>query len=182
MSRTRIQEHYAQTVVPALMKDRGYRNVHQVPRLDRIVINMGLGEGKDDQKLIDACHQELALITGQRPVVMRARKDVANFKLRKGLPVGVRVTLRRERMYEFFDRLVNLALPRVRDFRGVSPKSFDGRGNYTLGLTEQTIFLEVDFNKVVKTKGMNITLVTTARTDEEGRELLRKMGMPFRAN
>jgi large subunit ribosomal protein L5 len=166
--------------VPALMKEFGYGNPMQVPRLEKIVLNIGLGEAISNAKLIDAAVDDLGVITGQRPVVTKAKKAIANFKLRQGLPIGVMVTLRQNRMYEFLDRLVTVALPRVRDFKGVSGKSFDGRGNYTLGLREQLIFPEINYDKVEKIKGMNITIVTTARTDAEARALLRLFGMPFR--
>ncbi|HWA77674.1 MAG TPA: 50S ribosomal protein L5 [Polyangiaceae bacterium] len=172
---------YAKDVVPALMKKFGYDNTMQVPRLKTIVLNMGLGEAVANPKLIDAAVAEVTAITGQKPVVTRAKKSIATFKLREGMPIGVKVTLRRERMWEFFDRLVTLALPRVRDFRGTSPKGFDGAGNYTLGLKEQIVFPEIDFDKVEKIKGMNITFVTTAGTDEEAKELLGSLGMPFRS-
>ncbi len=176
----RLQERYAKECVPALMKEFNYGNRMQVPRLEKIVVNVGLGEAISNAKLIDAAVEEVGVITGQRPVVTRAKKAIANFKLRQGLPIGVMVTLRQSRMYEFLDRLVNMALPRVRDFKGVSAKSFDGRGNFTLGLREQLIFPEINYDKVEKIKGMNITIVTTARTDEEARALLRLFGMPFR--
>jgi large subunit ribosomal protein L5 len=172
---------YAKEVVPALMKRFGYDNNMQVPRLKTIVINMGLGEAVANPKLIDAAVAEVTAISGQKPVVTRAKKSIATFKLREGMPIGVKVTLRRERMWEFLDRLVTLALPRVRDFRGISPKGFDGAGNYTLGLKEQIVFPEIDFDKVEKIKGMNITFVTTAGTDEEAKELLGSLGMPFRS-
>jgi len=176
----RLKEHYRKTVVPALMKEFGYRNVMAVPRLEKITINMGLGEASQNPKLMDAAVQELALIAGQRPVVTKARKSIAAFKLRAGMTIGCMVTIRGERMYEFLDRLMNVALPRVRDFRGLSTKSFDGRGNYTLGLRDQLVFPEIDYNKVDKIKGMNITITTTARTDAEGLALLKYLGMPFR--
>ncbi len=176
----RLKDLYKEKVVPELMKEFGYDNVMEVPALHKIVINMGLGEAVQDIKVIDAAMQDLATITGQRPAVTRARKSIAAFKLRKGMPIGCMVTLRGERMYEFFDRLVNFALPRVRDFRGVSSRGFDGKGNYTLGIREQIIFPEIDYNKVDKIRGMNITIVTTARTDEEGKALLKALGMPFR--
>ena len=177
----RMRGKYAKEVVPALMKKFGYGNAMQVPRLQTIVLNMGLGEAVANPKLIDAAVAEVTAITGQKPVVTRAKKSIATFKLREGMPIGVKVTLRRERMWEFFDRLVTLALPRVRDFRGTSPKGFDGAGNYTLGLKEQIVFPEIDFDKVEKIKGMNITFVTTAGTDEEAKELLGSLGMPFRS-
>jgi len=162
------------------MKRFGYKNIMQAPKLKRIVINMGLGEAIQNIKVLDSAVEEISLITGQRPVITKARKSIAQFKLRKGMPIGCMVTLRRDRMYEFFNRLMNIALPRVRDFRGVSGKSFDGRGNYALGIREQLIFPEIDYDKIDKVKGMNIIIVTTAKTDEEGKELLRLLGMPFR--
>ncbi len=176
----RLKEHYRSTVVPALMKEFGYKNVMAVPRLEKITINMGLGEASQNPKLLDSAVQELALIAGQRPVITRARKSIAAFKLRAGMTIGCMVTIRGDRMYEFLDRLINVALPRVRDFRGLSTKSFDGRGNYTLGLRDQLVFPEIDYNKVDKIKGMNITITTTARTDAEGLALLKHLGMPFR--
>jgi large subunit ribosomal protein L5 len=171
---------YQEKAVPALMKRFNYRNRMEVPRLEKIVINMGLGEAIQNIKIIDSAMQELSLITGQKPVVTKAKKSIAQFKLRTGMPIGCMVTLRRERMYEFFNRLVNVALPRVRDFKGLSGKSFDGRGNYALGIREQLIFPEILYDKIDKVKGMNIVIVTTAKTDEEGKELLRQLGMPFR--
>lgn len=177
----RLQGKYKQDVVPALMKRFSYSNVMQVPRLKSIVLNMGLGEAVGNPKLVDAAVAELTQITGQKPVVTKAKKSIATFKLREGMPIGAKVTLRRERMWEFLDRLVTLALPRVRDFRGTSAKAFDGAGNYTLGLKEQIVFPEIDFDKVEKIKGMNITFVTTAGTDEEAKELLSNLGMPFRS-
>lgn len=176
----RLKEYYRSTVVPALMKEFGYKNVMAVPRLEKITINMGLGEASQNPKLLDSAVQELALIAGQRPVITRARKSIAAFKLRAGMTIGCMVTIRGDRMYEFLDRLMNVALPRVRDFRGLSTKSFDGRGNYTLGLRDQLVFPEIDYNKVDKIKGMNITITTTARTDAEGLALLKHLGMPFR--
>lgn len=175
-----MKEYYFKEVVPKMMERFGYRNVMEVPRLVKIVVNMGLGEAIQDIKVLESCMEDLKAITGQQPVVTKAKKSIAQFKLRKGMPIGCMVTLRRERMYEFFNRLVNIALPRMRDFRGLSPYSFDGRGNYTLGLREQILFPEVNYDKVYKIKGMNITIVTSAETDEEARELLRLMGMPFR--
>ena len=169
-----------ETVVPALSKEFGYKNVMAVPKLDKISINIGMGEATQNAKLMDGAVNELAQIAGQKPVVTKARKSIAAFKLREGMSIGCMVTLRGDRMYEFFDRLVNVALPRVRDFRGVSTKSFDGRGNYTLGIKDQLIFPEIDYDKVEKTKGMNISITTTARTDAEGLALLKAMGMPFR--
>ena len=176
----RLKEVYAKTVVSALVKERGYTNVWAVPRLDKIVINMGVGEGRDNAKVLDFATADLQAITGQKPVVTRARKSIANFKLREGVPIGAKVTLRAARMYEFFDRLVNVALPRVRDFKGVPPKGFDGRGNYALGLREQLIFPEIVYDKIDKVRGMDIIFVTTARTDEEAKALLSHLGMPFR--
>ena len=177
---TRLKERYVKEVAPALKKEFGYTNVMAIPKLEKIVINMGLGEATQNAKLADTGADELGRITGQKAVVRRATKSIAQFKLRKGMPVGAMVTLRGERMYEFLDRLVSVALPRVRDFRGVSPKAFDGRGNYTIGIREQLIFPEIDFNKVDKLRGMNITIVTTARNDEQSRALLKGLGMPFR--
>jgi large subunit ribosomal protein L5 len=179
---SRLKERYRQEVVPALRKEFGYKNVMAVPRLTKIVVNMGLGEATQNAKIIDAGADDLARITGQKPATTRAKKSIAAFKLREGMPVGTMVTLRGERMYEFLDRLVSLALPRVRDFRGVSPKGFDGRGNYTLGLKDQLLFPEIDYMKVDKARGMNISMVTTAKTDEEARKLLQLMGVPFRAS
>jgi large subunit ribosomal protein L5 len=177
----RLRQKYQKDVVPALMKEFGYTNPMEVPRLDRIVVNMGLGAAVGNPKIIDAAVVELTAITGQKPVVTRAKKSIATFKLRENVPIGVKVTLRRERMWEFLDRLVNLALPRVRDFRGTNPKAFDGAGNYTLGLKEQIVFPEIEFDKVDSIKGMNVTFVTTARTNDEARGLLRELGMPFRS-
>ncbi len=177
----RLRVRYDQEIAPALMKRFSYKNRMQVPRLVKIVINMGMGEAVTNPKLVDAAVTELTAITGQKPVITRAKKAIATFKLRENMPIGTMVTLRRERMWEFFDRLVTLALPRVRDFRGTSAKAFDGSGNYTLGLKEQIVFPEIDFDRVEKTKGMNITFVTTAGTDEEAKELLAHLGMPFRS-
>ena len=177
----RLKERYQQEVVPALVKEFAYANTNAVPRLRKIIVNMGLGEAIQNAKLIDSAAQELGEITGQKPVITRARKSIANFKLRKNMPIGAMVTLRGDRMYEFFDRLTNVAMPRVRDFRGVSTRAFDGRGNYTLGLRDQLVFPEIDYAKVDKVKGMNITIVTDARTDAEAMALLRHMGMPFRS-
>lgn len=176
-----LRERYKKEIVPALMKRFNYNNVMQVPKLEKIIINMGLGEAIQNIKILDASTSELAAITGQRPIVTKARRSIAQFKVRTGMPIGCMVTLRKHRMYYFLDRLINIALPRVRDFKGLSPNSFDGRGNYTLGIREQLIFPEVDYDKVEKAKGMNISIVTTAKTDEEGLELLRMMGMPFRS-
>jgi large subunit ribosomal protein L5 len=177
---SRMRQYYLSEVVPALQRQFDYRNVMQVPRLVKIVLNMGLGEAIQNPKLLDAGMEQLAVISGQKPVVTKAHKSIAAFKLRTGMSIGVKVTLRKERMYDFFDRLVNIALPRVRDFRGVTGNAFDGRGNYTLGVDEQIIFPEVDYDKVEKIKGLSITIVTTAETDAEGKELLRLLGMPFR--
>ena len=175
----RLQEKYKTTVVENLTKKFGYTSVMQVPYVDKIVINIGLGEAKDNPKVIDAALSDLAAITGQKPVLTRARKSVANFKLREGMKIGVKVTLRGERMYEFVDRLFNFSLPRVRDFKGINPNAFDGRGNYSLGLKEQLIFPEIEYDKVEKIRGMDIAFVTTANTDEEAKELLALMGAPF---
>jgi len=176
----RLKDLYQENVIPALMKRFGYQNRMEVPRLEKIVINMGLGEAIQNIKILDSAVQELSQITGQKPIITKAKKSIAQFKLRTGMPIGCMVTLRKEKMYEFFSRLVNVALPRVRDFKGVSGKSFDGRGNYTLGIREQLIFPEIHYDKIDKVKGMNIIIVTTAKTDEEGRELLKLLGMPFR--
>ena len=177
----RLQDRYKAEIVPRLKEKFGYRNVMQVPRLSKVVVNMGLGDAIENVKVIETAAAEIGIITGQKPVVTKARKSIANFKLREGVPIGVMVTLRRDRMYHFLDKLITIALPRVRDFKGVSPKGFDGRGNYTLGIKEQIMFPEVNYDKIDKIRGMNITIVTTARTDEEGLELLRLMGIPFRA-
>ena len=176
----RLKQHYVNNVVPALTKEFGYKNVMAVPKLDKISVNIGMGEATQNAKLMDGAVAELAQIAGQKPVITKARKSIAAFKLREGMSIGCAVTLRGDRMYEFFDRLVNVALPRVRDFRGLSTKSFDGRGNYTLGVRDQLIFPEIDYAKVEKTKGMNICITTTARTDAEGVSLLKSLGMPFR--
>ncbi|HEY3496878.1 MAG TPA: 50S ribosomal protein L5 [Polyangiaceae bacterium] len=178
----RLRGRYQKEIVPALMKRFNYKSSMQVPRLQKIVVNMGLGEAVSNPKLADAAVAELTAITGQKPVVTRAKKAIATFKLRQGMPIGAMVTLRRERMWEFLDRLVTLGLPRVRDFRGTSAKAFDGAGNYTLGLREQIVFPEIDFDKVEKIKGMNITFVTSAQSDEEAKELLANLGMPFRSS
>ncbi len=175
----RLKEFYKQEAAPALMKKFNYKSVMQIPKLDKIVVNVGAGEAKDNAKVIDTISADLAAITGQKPMVCKAKKSVANFKLRAGMNIGLKVTLRGERMYEFIDRLFNVALPRVRDFRGINPNSFDGRGNYNLGIREQLIFPEIDFDKVDKVRGMDICFVTTATTDEEARELLTLMGAPF---
>jgi large subunit ribosomal protein L5 len=179
---SRVAERYKDEVAPALIQQFGYGSVMAVPRVAKVVINMGVGDAIADVKLLDQAVDELATITGQKPSVTRARKSIANFKLRAGMAIGCRVTLRGRRMYEFLDRLMNLALPRVRDFRGVSPRAFDGRGNYTLGIRDQLIFPEINYTKVQKVKGMNVSIVTTARTDEEARALLAALGMPFRKN
>jgi large subunit ribosomal protein L5 len=176
----RLKERYQKEVVPALVKEFSYRNAMAVPRLRKVVVNMGLGEAIQNAKILDSATAELGLITGQKPVITRAKKSIANFKLRKNMPIGATVTLRGDRMYEFFDRLTSVVLPRVRDFRGVSAQAFDGRGNYTLGLRDQLVFPEVDYAKVDKIKGMNISIVTDARTDAEALALLRRLGMPFR--
>ena len=175
----RLKELYKSEVAPALMKKFEYKSVMQIPKLDKIVLNVGCGEARENSKVVDAIVADLAQITGQKPVVCKAKKSVANFKLREGMPIGVKVTLRGERMYEFLDRFFNLALPRVRDFRGINPNSFDGRGNYAMGIKEQLIFPEIDYDKVDKVRGMDIIMVTTAQTDEEARELLKLMGAPF---
>jgi large subunit ribosomal protein L5 len=176
----RLKQHYQKQVVPALVKEFGYKNPNAVPKLEKVSLNIGLGEATQNAKLMDGAVQELATISGQKPVVTKAKKSIAAFKLREGMSIGCRVTLRGDRMYEFLDRLMNVALPRVRDFRGVSTKSFDGRGNYTLGIRDQLIFPEIDYNKVEKIKGMNVCITTTAKTDAEGVALLRQLGMPFR--
>ncbi len=178
----KLKKQYRETIVPNLMKEFNYSNVHQVPQLVKITVNRGLGEAAQNAKALDSSIQELSTITGQRPVVTRAKKAIAGFKIRKGMPIGLMVTLRREPMYSFLERLIDLALPRIRDFRGISPKSFDGRGNYTLGIREQLIFPEVNYDSIDQIRGMDITIVTTANTDEEGRALLRELGMPFRDN
>jgi len=176
----RLRERYRSAVVPALMKERGYRNPHQVPRIEKVVVNMGLGEAKDNAKVLDHAAADLRAIVGQKPVITKAKKSIAAFKLRTGMSIGAKVTLRGARMYEFFDRLVNVALPRVRDFKGVSPKSFDGRGNYALGLREQVIFPEIVLDKIDKVRGMDVIVCTTAGSDEEAKALLTHLGMPFR--
>ena len=176
----RLKEYYLKTVVPALVKEFDYKNPMQVPKMEKIVVNMGLGEAISNVKIIDGAVQEMAMITGQKPVITKAKKSIATFKLRQGMPIGCSVTLRQDTMYEFFDRLVNVALPKVRDFRGISQTAFDGRGNYSIGLHEQIIFPEIEYDKIEKIKGMNITIVTSARTDNEARVLLRLMGVPFK--
>ncbi|AVX21795.1 MAG: 50S ribosomal protein L5 [Bacillota bacterium] len=178
----RLREKYQAEVAPALMQKFGYKNVMQIPKLEKVVINIGLGEAIQNPKAIEAAVNDLTMITGQKPIVTRAKKSIAGFKLRENMPIGVKVTLRGDRMYHFLDKLFHVALPRVRDFRGVSPTGFDGRGNYNLGLKEQLIFPEIEYDKVDKLRGMNVTIVTSAKTDEEARELLRLLGMPFRAS
>jgi len=180
MAVARLKEQYHKSVIPALSKEFGYKNVMAVPKVEKISVNVGMGEATQNAKLMDAAVNELALITGQRPIITKAKKSIAAFKLREGMAIGCAVTLRGDRMYEFLDRLVNVALPRVRDFRGVSSKSFDGRGNYTLGIRDQLIFPEIDYNKVDKARGMNVCITTTAKTDAEGLALLKHLGMPFR--
>jgi large subunit ribosomal protein L5 len=180
MAETRLKKHYHAAVMPALQKEFGYANVMQVPRLEKIVLNASIKEATQNVKLLETAAEELSLITGQKAQIRRARKSIANFKLREGMPIGARVTLRGARMWEFLDRLINIALPRVRDFRGVNPKAFDGRGNYSLGVTEQIIFPEINYDRVSKVTGMNIAFVTTATNDVEGRALLRNIGIPFR--
>ena len=176
---TRLKETYLNEIVDAMTKKFGYKNVMQVPKLDKIVINMGIGEAKENSKVLDAAMAELEIISGQKPVITRAKNSIANFKLREGMAIGCKVTLRGEKMYEFVDRLINLALPRVRDFRGVNPNAFDGRGNYALGIKEQLIFPEIEYDKIDKVRGMDVIFVTTAKTDEEARELLKQFNMPF---
>lgn len=175
-----LKQRYKEEAQEALRRKFGYKNVMQIPRLDKIVVNMGVGEAVQNPKVLDAALEDIKIITGQKPVITRAKASIAAFKIRKGMPIGVKVTLRGERMWNFLDRLINLALPRVRDFRGVSPKAFDGRGNYALGLKEQLIFPEVDYDKIDKIRGMDVIIVTTARSDEEAKELLKQLGMPFR--
>jgi large subunit ribosomal protein L5 len=177
---SRLRDRYTKDVAPALKKEYGYTNVMAIPKIDKIVVNMGLGEATQNAKIVDTGADEVMRITGQKPVVTRAKKSIAQFKVRKGMPIGAMVTLRGERMWEFLDRLISVALPRVRDFRGVSPRGFDGRGNYTLGLKDQLLFPEIDYMKVDKARGMNISVITTAKTDEESRRLLQLLGMPFR--
>ncbi|MGO9138928.1 MAG: 50S ribosomal protein L5 [Syntrophales bacterium] len=176
----RLRDYYTKQVIPSLVKEFNYKNRMQVPKLDKIVVNMGVGEAIQNIKALESAVADLSMIVGQKPVITKAKKSIATFKLRQGMSIGCRVTLRGDRMYEFFDRLVNVALPRVRDFRGISPKSFDGRGNFAIGLKEQIIFPEIDYDKIDKIRGMNIVIATTARTDEEARQLLRLMGLPFR--
>ena len=180
MAITRLKTVYQETITPKLINQFQYTNVHQVPKVIKVTINRGLGEAAQNAKSLEASISEIALITGQKPVVTRAKKAIAGFKIRQGMPVGIMVTLRGERMYAFLDRLINLTLPRIRDFRGISPKSFDGRGNYTLGVREQLIFPEVEYDRIDQVRGLDISIITTAKTDEEGRALLKEMGMPFR--
>ncbi|MEB3228332.1 MAG: 50S ribosomal protein L5 [Synechocystis sp.] len=177
----RLKTLYHQTILPKLQEEFGYANVHQVPKLVKVTVNRGLGEASQNAKALESSLSELATITGQKPVVTRARKAIAGFKIREGMPVGVMVTLRSERMYAFLDRLINLALPRIRDFRGISPNSFDGRGNYSLGIREQLIFPEIDYDTIDQIRGMDVSIITTAKTDEEGRALLKALGMPFKS-
>ncbi len=178
---TRLHEKYRKEAMPALTKRFGYKNAMAVPRVEKVTVNIGLGEASQNVKLLDTAAAELGLITGQKPIITRAKKSIANFKIRRGMPIGCMVTLRGERMYEFLDRLSAIVFPRVRDFKGLAPNSFDGRGNYTLGIKDQLVFPEIDYTRVDKIKGMNVTITTTAHTDEEGRELLKLLGVPFRA-
>ena len=175
----RLKDYYVSDIAPALMKKFGYKNVMQIPKLDKVVINVGCGEAKENSKVVDAVVSDLSAITGQKPIVCKAKKSVANFKLREGMPIGVKVTLRSDKMYEFIDRLFNVAFPRVRDFKGINPNSFDGRGNYSTGIKEQLIFPEIEFDKIDKVRGMDINFITTAKTDEEAKELLSMLGAPF---
>ena len=179
---SRLKETYTNEIVDAMIKKFGYKNIMQVPKLEKVVVNMGVGEAKENVKILEAAMKDLEIITGQKPIQTKAKKSVANFKIREGMPIGCKVTLRGDKMYEFVDRLINLALPRVRDFRGVNPDAFDGRGNYSLGIKEQLIFPEIEYDKVDKIRGMDIIFVTTAKTDEEARELLTQFGMPFARN
>ena len=180
VEKPRLQRHYTEAAVPALVKEFRYRNAMQVPRLEKVVVNIGLGEAIQNGRAIDAASADIRTITGQQPIVIRARKSVAAFKLRAGMPIGIKVTLRDRRMYEFLDKLINVALPRIRDFRGIDPRAFDGHGNYTLGLREQLVFPEIDYDRIDKLRGMEICIVTSAATDDEGRSLLTQLGMPFR--
>ncbi|MEA5510936.1 50S ribosomal protein L5 [Crocosphaera sp. UHCC 0190] len=180
MAQTRLKTFYQETIIPKLQEQFSYSNIHQVPKVVKITVNRGLGEASQNAKALESSISELATITGQKPVVTRAKKAIAGFKIREGMPVGVMVTLRSERMYAFLDRLINIALPRIRDFRGISAKSFDGRGNYSLGIREQLIFPEIDYDTIDQIRGMDVSIITTAQTDEEGRALLKEMGMPFR--
>lgn len=181
MATTRLKEKYANEVAQAMMQKFGYKNVMEIPKVEKVVINMGVGEAVGNPKVLDAAVNDMTIIAGQKPVITRAKKSIAAFKIREGMPIGAKVTMRGERMYQFLDKLFNIALPRVRDFRGINPKAFDGRGNYTLGVKEQLIFPEIEYDKVDKIRGMDIIIVTTAKTDEEARELLKLMGMPFSA-
>jgi len=176
---SRLKEQYQSQIVDAMMKKFGYKNIMEVPKIDKIVVNMGVGEAKENAKVLEAAAKDMETITGQKPIITKAKHSIANFKIREGMSIGCKVTLRGEKMYEFLDRLVNLALPRVRDFRGINPNSFDGRGNYALGIKEQLIFPEIEYDKIDKIRGMDVIVVTTAKTDEEGRELLTQFGMPF---
>ena len=176
---SRLREQYQNQIVDAMMKKFGYKNIMQVPKLEKIVVNMGVGEAKENAKILEAASKDMETITGQKPIITKAKHSIANFKIREGMPIGCKVTLRGEKMYEFLDRLINLALPRVRDFRGINPNSFDGRGNYALGIKEQLIFPEIEYDKIDKIRGMDIIFVTTAKTDEEAKELLLLLGMPF---
>ncbi|NLN60643.1 MAG: 50S ribosomal protein L5 [Deltaproteobacteria bacterium] len=180
MAKARLKKYYEEEVVPAMMKEFGYKSIMEVPRIQKIAINMGLGEAIQNIKSLDSAMEEIAKITGQKPVITKARRSIATFKLRQGMSIGCRVTLRRDRMYEFFDRLVSVSLPRVRDFRGISPTSFDGMGNFTLGIREQIIFPEIEYDKIEKVRGMNVVIVTSAKTDEEARYLLKLLGVPFK--
>jgi large subunit ribosomal protein L5 len=182
MAEQRLKTQYQEKIVPKLMEQFNYTNIHQVPKLVKVTVNRGMGEAAQNAKSLEASLAEIANITGQKPVVTRAKKAIAGFKIRQGMPVGIMVTLRSERMYHFLDRLINLALPRIRDFRGISPKSFDGRGNYTLGVREQLMFPEIEYDKIDQIRGMDVSIITTATTDEEGRALLKELGMPFRDN
>jgi large subunit ribosomal protein L5 len=175
-----LEERYQKECVPELMEHFGYKNPHQVPKIEKVILNIGLGEAIENPKVLDSAMEELTLISGQKPVITRARKSIAAFKVREGMPIGCRVTLRKQRMYDFLTKLINIAIPRIRDFRGISPKAFDGNGNYTLGIKEQIIFPEIDYDKIDKIKGMNVTIVTSAETDSESRRLLDTLGMPFR--
>jgi large subunit ribosomal protein L5 len=180
MAKARLRKHYEEEVVPAMMKEFGYKSIMEVPKIEKIAVNMGLGEAIQNVKVLDSAMEELSKITGQKPVITKARRSIATFKLRQGMSIGCRVTLRQDKMYEFFDRLVSVSLPRVRDFRGISPTSFDGMGNFTMGLKEQIIFPEIEYDKIEKVRGMNVVIVTTAKTDQEARFLLKLMGVPFK--
>jgi large subunit ribosomal protein L5 len=180
MAKARLRKHYEEAVIPAMMKEFGYKSIMEVPKIEKIAVNMGLGEAIQNIKVLDNAVEELSKITGQKPVITKARRSIATFKLRQGMSIGCRVTLRQDKMYEFFDRLVSVSLPRVRDFRGISPTSFDGMGNFTMGLHEQIIFPEIEYDKIEKVRGMNVVIVTTAKTDQEARFLLKLMGVPFK--